>query len=205
MVLLSIMNGFDLLFYRVAMRNSLPLTFVSHISISSPKPNQAVQGLVKIIGSTNVHDFSHASLEFSYQDNPTNTWFPISESNQGVVNDLLATWDTSTITDNNYNLKLTVTTKTNQILTYLVEGIRVRNYSPIETDTPAAPSTPSLLLATSIPAPQRFIHSTPTPFPTNPATIQRSDLITSSMWGILFVFGLFLAGISYALIQRGSH
>lgn len=188
----------------MAMRNASPASFVSHISISYPKPNQAVQGLVKITGSTNIHDFSHATLEFSYQDNPTNTWFPLAQSDQGVVNDLLATWDTSTITDNIYNLKLTVTTKSNQVFTYSVEGIRVRNYSPIETDTPAPLSTRSEVMITNVPTLQHVVSFTPTPFPTNPATIQPSDLIRNGFWGVIFVIGLFLAGISYALIQRGS-
>ncbi|MGB9640117.1 MAG: hypothetical protein ACPL4H_04345 [Anaerolineales bacterium] len=188
----------------MAMRNVSPAAFVSHISISYPKPNQAVQGLVNITGSTNIHDFSHASLEFSYQYNPTNTWFPLAESDKAVVNDLLATWDTSTITDNVYILKLTVTTKSNQVYTYTVEGIRVRNYSAIETNTPAPLSTLNESNPTSIPTLPHFVSLTPTPFPTNPATIQSADLIRNSIWGAIIVIGLFLAGISYILIQRGS-
>jgi len=203
-VIFGLFNGSGLSHYIMAMRNSSPAAFVSHISISYPKPNQAVQGLVKITGSTNIHDFSHATLEFAYQANPTNTWFPIAESDQGVVNDLLATWDTSTITDNIYILKLTVTTKTNQVFTYTVEGIRVRNYSAIETDTPAPLSTRSEVSTARVPTPQHSFPLTPTPFPTNPATIQSSDLIRNAIWGIIVVMGLFLAGISYVLIQRGS-
>ncbi|MGB9521999.1 MAG: hypothetical protein ACPL6F_04485, partial [Anaerolineales bacterium] len=51
----------------MAMRNGRADSFVAYISISQPKPNQALQGIVNIVGSTNVHDFAHATLEFSYQ------------------------------------------------------------------------------------------------------------------------------------------
>ena len=203
-LLFGLFQGIGLFANNIPMRISQPAAYVSHISITQPQPNQAIQGIVIILGSTNVRNFSNSTLDFSYHDNPTDTWFPISNSSQGVVNDQLAAWDTTIITDNNYTLRLTVTTQTGQTLTYLVDNIRVRNYSPIETLTPGPPSTQNALSNPVLPTMQKLTPMTATPFPTNPVTIQTSDLTRTGLFGILLVFGIFLAGISYVFIQKGS-
>jgi len=176
---------------------------VPRIEISQPRPGQALQGQVRILGSTNIRDFGRSELEFAYQNNPTDTWFRLAESDQGVVNDILAVWDTTTITDNNYQLRLTVMTRDNQKHVYMVEGLRVRNYTPIETDTPQ-PARPEeeqgqVTLEPTLPP------FTPTPLPTNPLTLKESDLIQGALKGVGMVAILFLFGtVLFVLRQRPS-
>lgn len=165
---------------------------VPRIEIREPRPGQALQGNVRIIGSTNIRNFAHSELAFSYQENPTDTWFILAESDQGVVNEVLAIWDTSGITDNIYQLRLTVTTQDNQRHVYMVEGLRVRNYTPIETDTPQPDQQDQLQLTTTL-EPTRPLN-TPTPLPTNPLTLRESDLTQSALKGVGVVILLFLLG-----------
>jgi len=176
---------------------------VPRIEISQPRPGQALQGSVRILGSTNIRNFGHSELDFAYQNNPTDTWFHLAESDQGVVNELLAVWDTTIITDNNYQLRLTVTTRDNQTHIYKVEGLRVRNYTPIETDTPQpAPQREEKVETTLEPT---LPPLTPTPLPTNPLTLQESDLIQSALKGVGMVAILFLLGtVLIVLRQRPS-
>lgn len=176
---------------------------VPRIEISQPRPGQALQGSVHILGSTNIRNFGNGKLEFAYQNNPTDTWFRLAESDQGIVNEVLAVWDTTTISDNNYQLRLTVTTRDNQKHIYQVEGLRVRNYTPIETDTPQPvqqreEGVETTLAPTSPPR-------TPTPLPTNPLTLQEGDLIQSALKGVGMVAILFLLGtVLLVLRQRPS-
>ncbi|MFZ5810221.1 MAG: hypothetical protein ACOY16_13135 [Chloroflexota bacterium] len=176
---------------------------VARISISDPKPGQALQGSVRILGSTNIRNFAHSEISFAYQENPTDTWFLLAESNQGVVNDVLAVWDTTQITDNTYMLRLTVTTKDGQKNVFIVDGLRIRNYSAIETNTPLPPAANATAVQTSeLPTPT-LPKNTPTPLPTNPATLQEKDLIQSGLGGISFILLVFLLGLIYARLRRG--
>jgi len=175
---------------------------VPRLEISQPRPGQALQGSVRILGSTNIRNFGHSELEFAYQNNPTDTWFRLAESDQGVVNEVLAVWDTTTITDNNYQLRLTVTTKDNQKHIYKVEGLRVRNYTPIETDTPQPAQQREEVESTLEPT---LPPLTPTPLPTNPLTLQEGDLIRSALKGVGMVAIVFLLGtLLIVLRQRPS-
>ena len=60
------------------------------------------------------------------------TWFLIAQGSQPVENGLLASWDTSLITDGDYRLRA------DQVVGWIVErlllpNIRVRNYTVVET------------------------------------------------------------------------
>jgi hypothetical protein len=82
-------------------------------------------------------------------------------------------------------------------------GLRVRNYTAIESDTPTPvmPSATPLPMDTPIPSGTPIPTGTPQPptptlLPTNPAILGRSQVITSVAGGSLLVFGLFaLAGL----------
>ncbi len=172
---------------------------VPRIEIRQPRPGQALQGSVRVIGSTNIRNFAHSELAFAYQENPTDTWFILAESEQGVVNDVLAVWDTTAITDRIYQLRLTVTTKENQKHVYMVERLRVRNYTAVETDTPqpdwqAQSESMTTLEPTQLP-------NTPTPLPTNPLTLRQSDLTQSALKGAGIVAVFFLIGTLMAILR----
>src|SRR5512141_1031538 len=80
----------------------------SSVAITSPAPGDVLRGQVNIIGSTNAPDFVSAELDFAYASDATGTWFPIQALSQPVFDSPLYTWDTTTITDGNYILRLRI-------------------------------------------------------------------------------------------------
>ena len=184
------------------------------VFISEPSGGDALQGLIIIQGNSAVDGYQSSSVAFSYTNDPTGTWFLITESTTAVSNGALATWDTAKISDGAYNLRLLVMKTDGTQVTTFANGLRVRNYSPIETDTPAPPTaTITSLPPTSCESTVQPItplntatitntpiHPTTTPLPTNPAeisqttilsTLGRSGLVTL---GIFLLLGLYLAG-----------
>ena len=177
-------------------------------SIDSPKQGEALQGQVVVNGTTQMDGFQSYEVSFSYQHDATNTWFPISESKVGVKAGSLATWDTTTITDGTYRLRVKVYLTGGRAVQSMVTGLRVRNYTPIETATPAPVSasgtqTPSTLEAVDYTAGG----TTLTPMAENPVKIGGGDLGISLIKGgmvalLLFVvLGLYLS--VRALFRRG--
>ena len=107
------------------------------VLIESPVAGQAVQGQVEIIGNTDTFDFLAYELSFTSQDDATNTWFQIKRSTEPVRYDTLGLWDTGNLIDGNYSLRLVVELSDQEPVTVFVRDLRVRNYSPVETNTPA--------------------------------------------------------------------
>ena len=101
-------------------------------AIHSPVGGQALQGIVQILGTTSIEGFRSSELSFAYLVNPTDTWFKISESEVQVENGVIADWDTTTISDGDYILRLVIKLGDGNELMSSVDGVRVRNYSPIE-------------------------------------------------------------------------
>jgi hypothetical protein len=174
--------------------------------IQSPAPGRALQGAVSIIGNSQIPSFVSSELSFSYSGDPTGTWFLIQESSQPVANGLLAQWDTSAITDGVYHLRLVVTLQGGSQTQAVVTGLRVRNYTPVETETPTPVTPTATLVPGNTPVPTLTATSpakpTPTPLPTNPAEITRSDVISSMGKGVLAVLGLFALMAVFALLKR---
>lgn len=180
------------------------------IGIQSPLPGQALQGIVVIRGATEVQGFHSARLEFAYSENPTKTWFLIQEFTEPVTGELFQ-WDTSTITDGIYDLRLSVTLADGKQSKVTLTGLRVRNYTPIETDTP----TPELPTATQVPGDTPIPSSTltptatpvpptPTHLPPNPAQLSRRDISGSMGKGALGILGIFALIGLYTSIRRLS-
>lgn len=180
------------------------------IGVQSPLPGQALQGTIVIRGSTEVQGFQSARLEFAYSENPTNTWFLIQEFSGPAAGEL-AQWDTSTITDGTYDLRLSVTLADGKQVKAVISGLRVRNYTLIETDTP----TPELPTATQVPGDTPVptitptptvtpIPPTPTPLPPNPAQLSRRDITGSMGKGALGILGIFALIGLYTSIRKIS-
>ena len=115
-----------------------------------------LQGVVTIRGSSNETGFLSAEVDFTYAGDTTGTWFLIATDSQPVDSSTLATWDTTTITDGDYNLRLRVILSDGTHLDVIIPNLRVRNYTPIETPTPAPTAVQPTLTPT--------ITLTPTPF-----------------------------------------
>jgi hypothetical protein len=79
-----------------------------HATIKSPTPGQAVQGSVDIRGSADIADFAFWKYELG---NPqaANVWVTLKASNKPVSDDVLGTWDSTTVPPGVYQLRLTVT------------------------------------------------------------------------------------------------
>jgi hypothetical protein len=170
------------------------------IYISMPLEGNVVQGVVSVTGKSDVNGFSRHEIEFSYQQNPTGTWFLLARSDQPVRNDQLALWDTHALTDGDYSLRLRVYFTDGSWRDAAVTQIKVRNYSSTET---AVPSPTTKVLPTYLPARTATMSATPEPtptlFPENEAAISLSQVWSNLGRGALVTALLFLV---FGLIIR---
>jgi hypothetical protein len=118
------------------------------VRISAPGNNEVLQGVLTINGSTTVSTFASGELQFSYNKTPK-TWFLIQSLEQPVLDGKLAAWDTNSVTDGVYDLRLVVIMKDGSQKEAFISGLRIRNYTPIETRTPTLP--PVVPVATPVP------------------------------------------------------
>ena len=181
-----------------------PARAASAVAISAPAGGSAVQGQVSIQGTSAEAGFVSAEVAFAYSQLAAQTWFPIANSATPVTAGLLATWDTTTLTDGTYDLRLAVTLADGSQAVAVVKGIRVRNYTPVETPTPTltptkAPlvttPTPTPTLAPTVPLPE------PTPLPANPAAVSRAEVNDSLLRGVGAALALFATGGLYLYLR----
>jgi hypothetical protein len=164
--------------------------------INEPRPGEVLQGVAVISGSSDISGFISAEISFSYMDDPTGTWFLIASNSQPVSSSILITWDTTVITDGNYRIRLRVFLTDESFRDFIVSGVRVRNYTAVETPTQLPPLPEPLqsptISATLIPYP------TPTSQPSNPATLASADVSLSILYGglasilIFIIIGIYL-------------
>ncbi len=165
-------------------------------AILSPQQGQVVQGVVTILGSSNETGFVSSEIDFAYAGDTTGTWFLIATGSQPVGSNTLATWDTTTITDGNYNLRLRVTLSDGTYLDAIIPNLRVRNYTPVETPTPAPTAIQPTLTPTVTLTPTPY--PTPTRLPLNPAVLTQTEISTSLIYGglgaviLLIILGIYL-------------
>lgn len=168
------------------------------IAMTAPQTGQALQGVITITGTSAVPGFLSSEIDFAYMDDATGTWFLIQAGDQPVTEGVLCTWDTTTLTDGAYTLRLRVVLADGSILETTVSDLRLRNYTPMETATPTITSTTPTsepLVSTSTPT---LVPSSPTPqpipthLPPNPAALTASDIYFSMGEGALAVVLLFV-------------
>jgi hypothetical protein len=173
------------------------------ISILSPLTGQAVRGSVPVVVDTATEGFLSAELTFGYHGDTTGTWFLIEQSLEPVAEGIMTEWDTTTLTDGTFDLRLAVLLDSGDQYTSVVPALRVRNYSPIETDTPtptvtSAPrATPSPSVTPS-PTPTQ-LPPTPSPLPPNTLQVTQQDvwlnLLRGAAGGVaaIILVGLYLS------------
>lgn len=181
------------------------LPTVGPVSVFSPLHGQALKGSIKITGSISLEGWLSYELAFAQAASAEPDWFIFATGANPVTDGLFATWDTTTISDGDYNLRLRVFSPGGD-QDVIVYGVRIRNYSvdtPMPTPTPPASATPSAtptatVTATFTPRPTGTPYSTPTRMPPNPASLRIDDIVFNLSRGALFmavlfgVFGLFL-------------
>ncbi len=197
---------------QIAMKRLLILflltAFLSHpvqaqeetqLDISSPSDGQIVQGMVVVSGSVTELGFSSYELSFAYADDPTQTWFVLTTSSLPVFESELGTWDTTILTDGDYNLRLRVFLLDGTVQETTVSGLRVRNYTPVPTAT--FTPTPTAVVQFAPPTAQLIAPSvatatpslpTPTPLPPNPASLQDASISGALGRGAILALLLFL-------------
>lgn len=169
-----------------------------YAEIRAPAPGDALTGLVTIHGTAGHPFFDGYDLAFAYSGDPTGTWFPLGDRSPIPVNDgRLGLWDTTGISDGEYDLRLRVWLDDGTALQAVVAGLRVRNLSPAETPTPVSGPAPAAAATEVAPTPTAGL--TPTP---PPAPARRDPVATAWAAGVLAALsGLALLGL-YGLLRR---
>jgi hypothetical protein len=168
-----------------------------YAEILEPRGGEAIFGVYTIKGSASHPSFKAYQLSFALAGDPTETWFLLGEpQNNSVIEDGIGLWDTTGITDGDYQLRLEVFLENDQSIVTIAEGIRIRNQSPIETVT-AAPIT-ELVTATQLPPTK-----TPRPTPLPPLPVGGSKLVRRAFTaGVIIGFILLSSLGAYLFIRR---
>jgi hypothetical protein len=199
LLFMSLLQGFD-----PAQASPNPqATILKSIFIQSPREGQALQGVELIEGKIRGEGFLKGRIHFSYSDSPEQdrTWFFIAEI-EGENQDssqtaFLVEWDTTQITDGNYDLRLVAEYSGEAAIFELVPNLRIRNHTPVETATP-----PPIIEGEeeeTLPSPSSTpeAENTPTPLPPNPAEVRTGDLQRVLVISGIVVAGLFFVGMIY--------
>jgi hypothetical protein len=161
------------------------------VVVDSPRPGDALQGQVVINGTTDLEGFQSYEVSFAYQQDATSTWFPLYSGKEAVKEGALATWDTTIISDGTYRLRVMVFLGDGRAVQTVVSGLRVRNYTAVETTTPA-PERTLEGQSTSVTGDYVPEGAALSPTANNPAQIRGTDLGSSLALGGLVALGLFV-------------
>lgn len=165
--------------------------------ITHPLIGQALVGVVTIEGSASHPSFESYDLSFAYQDRESDTWFLIIDNVQSpVIDGRLGIWDTTSITDGDYKLRLRVHLENGSALESIVSGLRLRNTTPVETAT-AGPAAE--------PVEERVQAPTSTPLPTPQARrVSNAGQTKAALWigGGIGAAGLLLAAVGLIVRRR---
>jgi hypothetical protein len=183
-------------FFLVAAQESPPLV------ITSPVTDEILRGQVTITGKVEVPGFVFAQLDFAYASNPTNTWFTIQTFSQPIADSTLAVWDTTSITDGDYVLRLRANFEDGTFQEVTVP-IKIGNdvlptptFEPTATPEPETILIPTSFLLAASPTPTDVPRATPTALPSNPASLGQNQIYASLGRGALVILGLFvIAGL----------
>ena len=170
--------------------------------IVSPQPGSAIMGRVEVIGTVAAEGLSSYEVAFAYQKDTTGTWFPLGEGGQTVNEGKLAEWDTTTINDGIYKLRVVIVYADGKKVETMIQGLRVRNYSPIETPTPAARTSGSEPATATVAMGGDFVPTGAVNAATlqNDAAVDESRVAGALLRGGLAALGLFvLIGIYLGL------
>jgi hypothetical protein len=172
------------------------------VAVTSPVADEVLRGTVTVTGRLDIVSFTSARLEFAYAVNPTDTWFPIQMYSQPVTGSTLATWDTTSITDGSYVLRLRVALEDGTVQQASVPIQIGNDFLPTATPEPSStpePETfllPTPFLLAASPTPTAVPRATPTALAPNLVVLEQSEIYGSLGRGALVILGLFaLAGL----------
>lgn len=174
----------------------------------SPSEGEVVSGTVAIKGSLPEDGFAYAELSYAFSDGQSSNWFLITRMEQVVHDDILAYWDTTTITDGVYRLRLSVHEKNNTVHEIYLENIRVGNYTHFETPTATTAAVISTEVQTTLMEPTvtpTVVQSPrPTDLPANPAAIEPADFKFSVGTGLVLTVLILAVLAIYAYFRQAA-
>jgi hypothetical protein len=136
-------------------------------SISSPRANAVVQGVVSIEGTANHPEFQKYEVRLAPGLNPNisdSQWIRLRISESAVVNGQLAVWDTSSVADGAYILRLRVVRLDSNYEDVDIAPINVANtVPPTVAPTPTLAETPTPLESPTPLVPGATVTSVGTP------------------------------------------
>jgi hypothetical protein len=197
------------IFISAALRAVNPVTAQANSGpvITSPADGQVLQGQVQVKGTTDIPGFSSTELAFAYSPDQTGTWFLIQAASLPATNDVIATWDTTLITDGDYTLRLRVALQDGSFRE-ATETVHIRNYTQEPTLAPAGTPTekavvqiPTAMIIVASETPTQAAAPPPTPsaLPANPAGVTSAE-IYSGFWRGALIVGLLVLGFA-ALVR----
>lgn len=77
------------------------------VNLTSPVTGDKISGSVTVKGSAKITNFGFFTLQIAHPGD--SVWLPILVGQQAIKNDVLGTWETSTLTPGDYMLRLVVT------------------------------------------------------------------------------------------------
>lgn len=171
------------------------------VALKTPGDGVVLQGVVAIRGEAKGSGLETVELAFAYPNDENETWFFITDIDVAKAAKFQVEWDTTTITDGIYDLRLKATYDHGVTLTEFVSGVRVRNYTLVETKTPS-PTQTSMTSEQTTPLKESVIHSTLTPLPTNPAAVEKRDVFRALGLGLTITVSLFALLGSYFGLKK---
>ncbi len=183
-------------------------TIAPSIFIQSPREGQALQGIEIIDGRIRGEGFLQGKVSFSTSGVDEPTWFFISdilpEGEAGSQISFQIEWDTTSITDGNYNLRIVAEYQDQAAIYALVPNLRIRNYSAVETSTPIPSDSEGTIDSELSPTPEPTLQNTPTLLPENPLIVEQEDLSRTLRISLIAVVVLFIVGGAYWMIKNRS-
>lgn len=167
--------------------------------ITAPESGDVVEGVIEIRGSVPEEAFSSAEVLYAYEQAEVETWFLITRLDKVVQDDVLATWDTTTITDGEYRIKLVMKTASGNEYHVIVEHLQVSNYSRVQDQTPGASEIQTG--QTSASAAIRAATAAPEENKVNPASIEKQDAQLAVVSGIITALAVLGLLVIYSSIQ----
>lgn len=206
---ISILAGLLLVLYSLPVA-AAPRRQAAQALITDPQSQAVLRGRVNILGLASHPQFERYELGYTREPVGSSGWvFMMDNRSQVQQVGLLAIWDTTTISDGTYALRLRVIRRDGNYDERIVGQLIVANALPTETPTPEETPTPTITPTTRLPTPTIVVEQpalttpTPRPSPTPTPTPQMTaapgtnqDTDTLSLRGLARSF---LVGGAYAL------